>query len=132
MSRFCFRHSFNISLFKNVLTKYAKINLVRYYEKNRKINTIQKPKQSSIYNLLTKIKLDSFLTLPQMCANFLDRNIGRCGCNVGHRNNASHFCLSCVRLVCFLRKSTECHDIRTECQRIIIHFLLLIYHKSAA
>ena len=35
-------------------------------------------------------------------------------------------CLYCVRWVCFLRKSTEFHDMRMECQRkiILIHFLL--------
>ena len=58
--------------------------------------------------------------------------VGRCGHNVGHGHNASHFRLSCVRLVCFLRKSTEFHDMRTQCQIIIINFLLLISHKSIA
>ena len=35
-------------------------------------------------------------------------------------------CPSCVRRVCFLHKSTEFCDMRTECQRksILIHFLL--------
>ena len=39
------------------------------------------------------------------------------------------FGLSCVCTVHFLRNSTEFHDMRTECQRIIINFLLLISHK---
>ena len=50
--------------------------------------------------------------------------VGSCG------RNAGHFRLSCIRLVCFLRKSTEFHRMRMECQRIPIHFLLLISHKS--
>ena len=39
---------------------------------------------------------------------------------------------SCVRLVSFIRKSTEFHVMRMECQIIIFHFLLLISHKSPA
>ena len=54
-----------------------------------------------------------------------------CVHNDGHGHNAGYLCLFCVPLVCFLRKSTEFHDMRTECQRILIHFLLLIYHKYA-
>ena len=49
----------------------------------------------------------------------------------GHRTNRGHcmgsFRLSCVRLVYFLRKSTEFHVKRTECQRILFHFLLVIF-----
>ena len=45
----------------------------------------------------------------------------------GH--NLSHFGPSCVRLVYFLCKSPEFHDMRMERQTILIHFLLLIYHK---
>ena len=52
-----------------------------------------------------------------------------CGCNVSHGHNISHFCPSCVRLVCFLRNSTEFHVMRVEYQRILIHFLLLISHQ---
>ena len=37
--------------------------------------------------------------------------------------------LSCVRSVYFLRKSTEFHDMWTEYQIILIHFLLIISHK---
>ena len=33
----------------------------------------------------------------------------------------------CVRQVDLLRKSTDFHDMRTECQIIIINFFLLIY-----
>ena len=40
------------------------------------------------------------------------------------------FRLYFVRLVYFLRKSTEFHVKRRECQRILFHFLLLIYHDS--
>ena len=57
------------------------------------------------------------------------KQIGSCRSNAVHRHNACHFRPSCVCLVCFLRKSTELHDMLTECQRIIIHFLLLISHK---
>ena len=41
-------------------------------------------------------------------------------------------CPSCVRSVCFLRKSTEFHDMRTECQRkiILIYFLLYSLFRS--
>ena len=38
-----------------------------------------------------------------------------------------HFCLSCVRLVYFLRKSIEFHVKWTECQRIFFHFLFNHY-----
>ena len=50
-----------------------------------------------------------------------------------HRHGHNHRCFStsCVRVVYFLRKSTEFYDMRTECQRILIHFLLIISHKSA-
>ena len=61
-----------------------------------------------------------------------EKGIGRCGRNVGHGHNDSHFCLSCVHLVCFLSKSTEFHEIRMECQIIIVHFLLLISPKYPA
>ena len=44
-------------------------------------------------------------------------------------NIMRHFGLSCVHPVYFLRKSTEFHDTSLKCQRIIIHFLLLISHK---
>ena len=39
-------------------------------------------------------------------------------------------CASCIRTACFLRKSTELHDMRTKCQiiRIIVHFLLCIIY----
>ena len=53
-----------------------------------------------------------------------------CGRNISHGHNLSRFCPSCVRLVCFLCQCTEFHDMRTECQRIIINSLLLISHKS--
>ena len=39
---------------------------------------------------------------------------------------------SCVRQVNFLRESTAFHDMRMECKIILIHFLLLISHKSPA
>ena len=42
------------------------------------------------------------------------------------------FGLSCILQLYFLRKSTEFHFLQTECQRILIHFLPLIYHKSPA
>ena len=40
--------------------------------------------------------------------------------------------LSCIRKLCFLHKSTDFHDMRTECQRksIIIHFLLYSFFQS--
>ena len=41
--------------------------------------------------------------------------------------NMGHFCLSCIRLVYFLRKSTEFQANQTECQRNLFHFLLLIF-----
>ena len=43
--------------------------------------------------------------------------------------NLSRFGLSCVCPVYFLRKSTELHEMQTERQIIIIHLLLIIYHK---
>ena len=64
---------------------------------------------------------------------------GTCMCGSETGGNGEHFftltsqydgrrfCLSCVRLVCFLLKSTDFHDMRTECQIILIHFFLLIF-----
>ena len=46
---------------------------------------------------------------------------------LGRGPNMGRFHPSCVRLVYFLRKSTEFHVNRTECQRILFHFLLLIF-----
>ena len=67
---------------------------------------------------------------PQYVFGDLFRSIGRCGRDIFYRHNASHFHLSFGCLVCFLRKSTEFHDMRTGCQIILIHLLLLIFHKS--
>ena len=58
--------------------------------------------------------------------------LGRCGHNVGHGKNARHVCLYFVRMLCFLNNFIEFHDMRKECQIILIHSLLLISHKSAA
>ena len=55
--------------------------------------------------------------------------VGSCGRNHIHGHNYSRFCPSWIFIVCFLCKSTDFHDMRTECQRIIIHFLLIISHK---
>ena len=51
------------------------------------------------------------------------------GHNLSLGINQSRFGLSCVRLVYFIRKYTEFHDMWTECQIILVHFLLLISHK---
>ena len=59
-------------------------------------------------------------------------SLGRCGHNVGHRQNATHVCLYFFRMLCFLNNFIEFHDMRTECQIILTHSLLLISHKSAA
>ena len=56
-----------------------------------------------------------------------DLNIGRGGLESGRGPNMGRFRPSFVRLVYFLRKSTEFHVNRTECQRILFHFLLLIF-----
>ena len=61
-----------------------------------------------------------------------DEAVETCGHNVSYRRNVICFHLSCFHLVCFLRKSTEFHDVQTECQIIIIHFLLIISHKPPA
>ena len=55
------------------------------------------------------------------------RTIGRSGHKLGRGPNMGHFCPSCVRLVYFLRKPTEFHVKQTECQIILLHFLLLIF-----
>ena len=39
------------------------------------------------------------------------------------------FFSSFICIVCFLLKSTEFHDMRSGCQIILIHLLLLVYHK---
>ena len=48
-----------------------------------------------------------------------------CSCMACPGPNSSRFRPSCVRIVCFLRKSTEFHVMRTECQRILINFLII-------
>ena len=58
--------------------------------------------------------------------------LGRCGRNVDRGHNDRHIRLYCIRLLCFLCENTEFHDMQKECQRILIHFLLLISHKYAA
>ena len=62
---------------------------------------------------------------------FKNERLGRCVRNVGHGRNASDFRMSCVCMVCFLSKSTQFHDMQTERQIILVHFLILISHKSA-
>ena len=52
---------------------------------------------------------------------------GTSGHKLGHGPNMGRFCPSCVRLVYFLRKSTDFHVKQTECQRVIFHFLPLIF-----
>ena len=59
----------------------------------------------------------------------VQRVLGRCGYIMRCGPIMRRFGLSCIHLVYFLRKSKEFHDMRTECQRIPIHFLLLITHK---
>ena len=59
-------------------------------------------------------------------------NIGSYGCIMKHGHVMKHFGLSCVPPVKFLRKSTEFHNMRAECQRILIYFLLLISHNLLA
>ena len=58
--------------------------------------------------------------------------LGSCGRNHSHGHNHGHFFLSFVNLVCFLRKFIEFYDTWTECQIIIFHFLLPIYHTLPA
>ena len=58
--------------------------------------------------------------------------VGSCGSNHSHGRNHSRFFSSCFHLVCFLRESTEFCDMRTKCQRILIHYLLLLSHKLLA
>ena len=55
--------------------------------------------------------------------------LGRWGRITKQGHNMKFVGLSCVHPVYFLHKSTEFHDMRTECQRILINFLLLIPHK---
>ena len=46
---------------------------------------------------------------------YFEESVGRCGRNVSHGHDLSRFRQSCVQLVFFLCKSTEFHDMRTEC-----------------
>ena len=59
----------------------------------------------------------------------INRRTGKEGTyNQRREHNQRRFGLSCVRLVCFLRKSTEFHVMRTDVsKRILFHFLLLIF-----
>ena len=87
-----------------------------------KIHHIKVSSASSVYHRKNKL----FYQFPgEPLASPL---VGRCGCNVGHGHNASHFHLSCVGLVCFWGKSIDLYDIRMECKRILIHLLLIISH----
>ena len=52
--------------------------------------------------------------------------LGRCGHKVGLGPNMGRFCPSCARILYLLRKYTEFHVKRTECQIIFFHLLLLI------
>ena len=54
-------------------------------------------------------------------------NLGGGGYGSGRGRIMGRFRPSYVRLVYFLRKSTEFHVNRTECQIILIHILLLIF-----
>ena len=77
--------------------------------------------------VLKKIVLSN---LSQVC-NFLPNlsrvEVGRRGHKLGRRPNMGHFHPSCVRLVHFLRKYKEFDVKRSECQRILFHFLLLVF-----
>ena len=57
------------------------------------------------------------------------KTVGTRGHNLVRGHNLSRFGPSCVHPVYFLRKSTEFCVMRIECQRTIIHFLPLIFHK---
>ena len=53
--------------------------------------------------------------------------VGRRGHRTGRGHCMGRFRPSCVRLVYFLRKSTDFHVKQTECQKILFHFLLVIF-----
>ena len=53
--------------------------------------------------------------------------LGSCRHKLVRGPNTGRFFSSCVCLVYFLHKSTKFHFNRTECQRILFHFLLLIF-----
>ena len=57
-----------------------------------------------------------------------DLHLGIGGHNQSWGHNHRHVDPSCVHIVYFLRKYIDFHVIRTECQIIIIHLLLLISH----
>ena len=59
----------------------------------------------------------------------LTLGVGIVGRNQRRGHNQRRVGPSCVRLVYFLPKSIKFHDMRTECQIIIFHFLLLVSHK---
>ena len=61
-----------------------------------------------------------------------DIPVGRSGRNLRHGSIQRRFGLACISRLHFLHKSTKFPVIRTECQRIIIHSLLIIFHKSPA
>ena len=68
-----------------------------------------------------------------VCSMIIDRYfisnfiVGRRGHRTGRGHCMGRFHPSCIRLVYFLRKSTEFHVKRTECQIILFHFLLVIF-----
>ena len=65
--------------------------------------------------------------LKQKLFLYCGNRVGSCGHKWGRGRIMGHFCLSCVCLVYFLRKSTEFYVNQTECQRILFHLFLLIF-----
>ena len=128
LSTIHFYHFVIVTLHTHFLTIHF---LTKNYEKactelskNAEKKRSQKSKRSDIKYFLT-IHFSTETT--QNCANFVGLLLGRRGHRTGCGHCMGRFCPSCVRLVYFLRKSTEFHVKRTECQRILFHFLLVIF-----
>ena len=97
------------------MCKFCTTKKIRYkkYEKKRH----KKLKRSNIKYVLTIY----FLTeTTQKCTNFVDTLLGRRGHKMGRGHCMGRLRPSCVRLLYFLRKSTEFHVKQTECQRILL------------
>ena len=112
-------HAYKNNIYTGLSDK-ERVNSVRPKQiviKKREKKPHKKLKRSNINYFLTIY----FLTeTTQKCTNFVDTLLGRRGHRTGRGHCMGRFCPSCVRLVYFLRKSTEFHVKRTECQRILL------------
>ena len=92
-------------------------------------------KYPELQRIYFPVYMDSWIlsTTSSMLRNWSEKSRqGRLGRNLRRGPIQRCFGPYCIRQVYFLRKSTEFHDMCTQCQIILIHLLLPISHKSPA